>query len=612
MPANRTVVPGGQPAAGGGGGSHDTPESLLDIINPMHPWLSRLILILLLLSLRAGAAADDVPGPEGLVVSASRPASEVGAAVLAEGGNAVDAAVATGFALAVTYPAAGNIGGGGFMVVRLPDGSATSFDFRETAPATARPDMFLDDRAEIDTGRIEAGYLAVGVPGTVRGLALAHARLGRLPWRDLVEPAARLARDGFPISPTLAAALNRELAGPMQPFPGSLAAYGKPDGSPWQAGDRLVLTDLAATLEAIAADGPDAFYTGRTARLLAEAMAANGGLITRADLAAYTARERPPVSGRFLGHEVISMGPPSSGGTALLQMLGMFEALGLERLPADSAEAIHLTTEIRRRAYLDRARYLGDPDFVAVPVDRLLARPYLERLAAGIDREGATDSRQLAGDLVGHPGDESDQTTHYSIIDAAGMAVATTVTLEGSYGSHVVAPGTGFLLNNEMGDFNRKPGQTTLDGNIGTPPNQIAPAKRMLSSMTPTIVTKDGRVVLITGSPGGRTIINTVFDVVTGVVGRGLDGRAAVDATRFHHQWLPDRLIVEGGGLPADLRRRLEALGHTVMERGSQGAAHSIWINRQTGTPLGIADHRGPDAAAAAAPLPAAVGEPSP
>ena len=577
----------------------------------MHPWLSRLLLILLVLGGRAVLALEGVPGPDGLVVSASRPASEVGGAVLAAGGNAVDAAVATGFALAVTYPAAGNIGGGGFMIVRLPDGSATSFDFRETAPAAARPDMFLDDRGEIDPDRIEAGYLAVGVPGTVRGLALAHARLGRLPWRDLVEPAARLARDGFPISPTLAAALNRELAGPMQPFPGSLTAYGKPDGLPWLAGDQLVLADLAATLEAIAADGPDAFYTGRIAGLLAEAMAAHGGLITLADLAGYAARERPPVRGRFLGHEVISMGPPSSGGTALLQMLGMFEALGLERLAADSGEAIHLTTEIRRRAYLDRAKFLGDPDFVTVPGDQLLSRPYLKHLAAGIDRERATDSRQLAGDLVGPPCDESDETTHYSIVDAAGMAVATTVTLEGSYGSHVVAPGTGFLLNNEMGDFNRKPGQTTLSGEIGTLPNQIAPAKRMLSSMTPTIVTKDGRVVLVTGSPGGRTIINTVFDVITGVVARGLDGSAAVAAPRFHHQWLPDRLIVERGGLAPDVRRQLEALGHAVIERGSQGAAHSIWLDPQTGTPLGIADQRGPDAAAAAAPLPAVIGESS-
>jgi gamma-glutamyltranspeptidase/glutathione hydrolase len=580
------------------------------IINAMHRWHSRLLLIAVLLGGRSAAAGDGVPGPEGLVVSASQPASEVGAAVLAAGGNAVDAAVATGFALAVTYPAAGNIGGGGFMIVRQPDGTATSFDFRETAPAAARPEMFLDDAGEIDVGRIESGYLAVGVPGTVRGLALAHARLGRLPWRDLVTPAARLARDGFAVSPTLAAALNRELAGPMRPFPGSLAAYGKPDGSPWQAGDRLVLADLATALEAIATRGPDAFYTGRIAGLLADAMAANGGLITRDDLAAYAATERPPLRGRFFGHGVISMGPPSSGGTALLEMLGMAEALGLERLDPASVEAIHLATEIRRRAYLDRARFLGDPDFVAVPVARLTSRAHAEQLAATIDRERATPSLDLAGDLVRPAPPESAETTHYSIVDGEGMAVATTVTLEASYGSHVVAPGTGFLLNNEMGDFNRKPGHTAVSGDIGTPPNRIAPGKRMLSSMTPTIVTKDGRVVLVTGSPGGRTIINTVFDVVTGVVAHGLDGRAAVDAPRFHHQWLPDRLLVERGGLEADVRRELEARGHTVIERGSQGSAQSIWIDPQSGDPLGIADHRGPDAAAAAAPLPAAVGEP--
>ena len=557
------------------------------------------VFAVILLAGRPGLPGDVVPGPDGVVVSASRPASEVGAAILDAGGNAVDAAVATGFALAVTYPAAGNIGGGGFMVVRLPDGTATSFDFRETAPAAARPDMFLDDSGAIDTRRIEAGYLAVGVPGTVRGLALAHARLGRLAWQRLVEPAARLARDGFPISGALAAALNLELTGPMRPFPGSLAAYGKPDGTPWQAGDRLVLPDLAETLSAIATDGPDAFYTGRIAGLIADAMAAHGGLMTEADLAGYTARERPPVTGTFLGHDVISMGPPSAGGTVLLAMLGMAEALGLEQLPRLSPEAIHLATEIRRRAYLDRARFLGDPDFGAVPAARLASPAHARSLAATIDRRRATPSLELDRDLVVTPDSESPETTHYSVVDAAGLAVATTYTLEGSFGSHVVVPGTGFLLNNEMGDFNRKPGTTTLRGDIGTPPNVIAPGKRMLSSMTPTIVAKDGRLVLVTGSPGGRTITNTVFDVVTGIVALGLDGRSAVDATRFHHQWLPDRLVVEFGGIDSDTRKALAALGHEVVERPPQGSAQSIWFEPGTGKAIGIADHRSPDAAAA-------------
>jgi gamma-glutamyltranspeptidase / glutathione hydrolase len=557
-----------------------------------------------------GFGGEVVPGPAGVVVAASRPASEVGAAVLDQGGNGVDAAVATGFALAVTYPAAGNIGGGGFMVVRRPDGTATSFDFRETAPAAARPDMFLDEDGDVDRRLIEAGYLAVGVPGTVRGFALAHARLGRLPWRQLVEPAVRLARVGFAISESLAAALNRELAGPMRPFPGSLAAYGKPDGSLWRAGDRLVLPDLAETLSAIATAGPDAFYTGPIADRIASAMEAHGGLVTRTDLTAYAAKERPPLTGRFLGHEVISMGPPSSGGVALLEMLGMFEALGIEKLDPLSPIAIHLITEIRRRAYLDRARFLGDPDFVPVPVDRLTSPAHVQALAATIDHRQATPSLELGGDLVAASAWESPQTTHYSVVDGDGLAVATTTTLEASFGSHLVVPGTGFLLNNEMGDFNRRPGTTTLTGDIGTPANQIAPGKRMLSSMTPTIVTKGGGLVLVTGSPGGRTIINTVFDVVTGVVARGRDGRAAVDAPRFHHQWLPDRLLAEAGAVSEETRRALETLGHTVGGGGEQGSAQSIWVDPRTGVPAGIPDRRSPDAAAV--PARTAAAEPAP
>jgi gamma-glutamyltranspeptidase / glutathione hydrolase len=555
---------------------------------------------MILLGGSPGFGGDAVPGPEGVVVSASQPASQIGAAILGRGGNAVDAAVATGFALAVTFPAAGNLGGGGFMVVRMADGTATTFDFRETAPAAARPEMFLDATGRIDTRRIESGYLSVGTPGSVRGLALAHERLGRLAWREVVEPAARLAREGFAISPTLAAELNQELSGPMKPFPGSCATYGKPDGSSWEAGDRLVLPDLADTLGGIAARGPDAFYTGRIAGLVADAMAAHGGLITREDLNAYAAQERPPVIGLFLGHEVISMGPPSSGGIALLEMLGMFEALGLEGLPRRAPKTIHLTTEIRRRAFLDRARHLGDPDFTRVPAALLTSPEHARGLAAAIDHGRASSSLTLGGDLILARDGESTETTHYSVVDAEGMAVATTTTLEGAFGSHLVVPGTGFLLNNEMGDFNRKPGNTTDRGDIGTDANLIAPGKRMLSSMTPTIVSRDGQLLLVTGSPGGRTIINTVFDLVTGFVADGLDGRTAVDAPRFHHQWLPDRLVIEKGGVTIETRQALEAMGHDVVEGRPQGSAHSIWVDPATKTPIGIPDHRGRDAAAAA------------
>ncbi|MEX0688678.1 MAG: gamma-glutamyltransferase [Pirellulales bacterium] len=516
---------------------------------------------------QAGAA---VPAPAGVVVSASQPASEAGAAVLARGGNAVDAAVATGFALAVTYPAAGNIGGGGFMVVRLPDGKATTFDFRETAPAAARPDMFLDAEGRIDSSRIMTGYLAVGVPGTVRGFALAHARFGRLPWREVVEPAVQLAREGFTISATLATELNDQLAGPMQAFPGSLTAFGKPGGGAWQAGDRLCQADLAATLEAIADRGANEFYVGRVAGLVADAMAANGGLITREDLTRYLARERPPLEGTAFGHEIIAMGPPSSGGVALLQLLVMAEEAGLAGRPRLDAATIHVATELRRRAYLDRARFLGDPDFVEVPVARLVSREHARELVATIDPARATPSVELGGDLL-TVADEPAQTTHYSVVDQAGMAVATT---------------------------------TTPTGDIGTPANLIVPGKRMLSSMTPTILCRDGRLVLVTGSPGGRTIINTVFDVVMGLVAHGADAPAAVAAPRFHHQWLPDRLTVEAHALPAETREQLEQLGHQVVERSAtQGSAQSIWIDAAA-VPQGIADPRDPDAAAVAAPQP--------
>ena len=554
---------------------------------------------------RSGVTA--VAGSSGVVVCASRPASEVGAAVLGAGGNAVDAAVATGLALAVTYPAAGNIGGGGFMVVRLPDGTATSFDFRETAPAAARPDMFLDAEGRIDVGRIKAGYLAVGVPGTVSGFTLAHSRFGRLPWRDVVEPAVRLARDGFELSATLAGELNKQLAGPMQPFPGSIAAFGKPGGGCWQAGDRLRQTDLAATLEAIAVGGKAGFYEGRVAGLVADAMAAHGGLVTREDLAGYRAKERLPLEGTAFGHQIISMGPPSSGGVALLEMLGMAEAAEIAGRSRLAADTIHLVTEIRRRAYLDRARFLGDPDFTDVPVARLVSAAHARELVATIDPRRATPSVELGADLV-TPASESDQTTHYSVVDDAGMAVATTTTLEASYGSRVVAPGTGFLLNNEMGDFNRSPGRTTPTGDIGTPANLIAPGKRMTSSMTPTILCRDGRLVLVTGSPGGRTIINTVFDVVMSVVAHGADAAAAVAAPRFHHQWLPDQLTVEAGGVSAETKQQLERLGQRVVERSSpQGSAQTIWIDA-AGVPHGIADLRDPDAAAVPATQPPSAG----
>jgi len=564
------------------------------------PGLFAVLLIPLGLGARQASPDLGVASTTGLVVSASDLAADVGAGTLAAGGNAVDAAVATAFAMAVTHPTAGNLGGGGFMIVRTPDGRATTFDYREQAPGRSTPTMYLGPDGNIDRSLTAAGYLAPGVPGTVRGMALAHGRFGRLPWRDVVMPAAELARNGFRMSASLARSLNGELRR-MQPFPASVAAYGKPGGGEWAAGDTIVLGDLARSLTAIATDGPDVFYTGWIADRIAADMAEHGGLITKADLAAYEARERAPVTGTFLGYEIVSMPPPSSGGTALIEMLNMLEALGIEETTRGTAIAQHLVTEAMRRAYLDRARFLGDPDFVDVPVARLTSKPHARDLVTSISRDQASSSVELGRDIVTAGPPEPDETTHFSVLDRDGMAVSNTYTLEGGYGSHVVVAGTGFLLNNEMGDFNKKPGTTNLTGDIGTPANLIAPGKRMLSSMTPTMVARDGRLVLVTGSPGGRTIINTVLNVVLNVTAWNMTGREAVDAARSHHQWLPDRLSIEEGGIADDELAALVAKGHDVRVQGRQGSAQSIWIHPTTGQAYGVADRRDATAKASAA-----------
>jgi gamma-glutamyltranspeptidase/glutathione hydrolase len=551
--------------------------------------------------LLAGQADIGVASKTGLVVSSSDIASDAGAAMLGRGGSAVDAAVATAFALAVTHPTAGNIGGGGFMIVRTPDGRATTFDYREKAPGKATETMYLDADGNINRSATATGYLAPGVPGTVRGLALAHRRFGTLPWRDVVMPAVELAEKGFVMSASLARSLNGELK-PMKPYPASVAAYGKPGGGQWTEGDRLVLADLGRTLRAIATDGPDAFYTGWIADRIAEDMAANGGLITKADLAAYEAKERAPVTGTFLGYEVISMPPPSSGGVALVEMLNMLEALEIQKQPRASAEAVHLVAEAMRRAYLDRARFLGDPDFADVPVAKLTSKDHARALIKTIDTARASSSVELGKDIVTVPqAGEADETTHFSVIDRTGMAVSNTYTLEGGYGSHVVVTGAGFLLNNEMGDFNKKPGTTNLTGDIGTPANLIVPGKRMLSSMTPTMLARDGKVALITGSPGGRTIINTVLNIVLNVAAWEMNGRDAIDAARSHHQWLPDRLVLEDGRLPDEAVAKLRAMGHQSTRTSRQGSAQSIWVDPKTGTPYGIADRRDATAKASSA-----------
>lgn len=546
------------------------------------------------------AVADKgVASTTGLVVSVQAIASDVGASILHQGGNAVDAAVATAFALAVTHPSAGNIGGGGFMVVRKASGEAAIFDFRERAPLKATRDMYVDANGKISRSLTAAGYLAPGVPGTVRGMELAHKKLGKLPWKDVVMPAVKLAEDGFPLSEALARSLNRELEGGMKAFPASMQAYGKPGGGRWAAGDRIVLKDLGKTLRAIATDGADVFYKGWIADSIAEDMKANHGLISKEDLAAYEAKQRAPVTGKFRGYDIVSMPPPSSGGVGLIEMLNILENFDLKKNGRMAPETLHIMIEAMRRAYLDRARFLADPDFVKIPVERLTSKEYAKTLASQIDLNKASSSITLGKDIVTlQPVAESDETTQFSVLDKDGMAVSQTFTLEGGFGSKVVVKGAGFLLNNEMGDFNKKAGETNELGDIGTTPNLIEPGKRMLSSMTPTMVTRNGKLVLITGSPGGRTIINTVLSIVLGVTEFGMDGRQAVDSVRMHHQWLPDNTTFEESSLDASTLARLKEMGHDIRQRGRQGDGHSIYIDLKTGIAYGVNDTRSPDSKA--------------
>ena len=545
-----------------------------------------LALLPLLFGLASAAEPPDrgtVEAKHGMVVCVSPPAADVGVEVLKRGGTAVDAAVAVAFAEAVTWPEAGNIGGGGFMMVAPPGGEPTCFEYRETAPAAAPRDLFAD-------GKVTArDHRAAGVPGTVRGLALAHKKFGKLPWKDVVTPAAKLAEEGFAVNAVLARGLNKVVGDPKTTNAEFKRVYGKAGGSEkWQAGDRLVLKDLGRTLRLVAENGPDAFYTGELAGLLEAEMTAGGGFITKADLAAYRANERKPVRTTYRGFDVYGAPPPSSGGVGLTEMLNVLENFDLKRHERWSPAVSHLMIEAMRRAYCDRARYLGDPAFTTVP-DFLTSKEYAKKLAAGIDLTKPTPSESLAPELKLDT--ESGSTTHFSIIDKDGMAVSNTYTLENGYGNRVVVRGAGYILNNEMTDFNLRPGFTSKDGRIGTKPNQIEPGKRMLSSMSPTLVLKDGKPHLVTGSPGGRTIINTVLCVVVNTLDFDMPVRQAVDAPRLHHQWFPDAARFEGAKEHPDLVAKLKAMGHTVTEH-RQGDAHSIRIDPKTGAYTGAADRR--------------------
>jgi gamma-glutamyltranspeptidase/glutathione hydrolase len=549
--------------------------------------------IAVLASLTVQAGSAPARAKLGMVITQSNIASQVGFTVIKEGGNAIDAAVATAFALAVTHPTAGNIGGGGFLVYRPAKGEPMSFDFREMAPARSSPEMWLTD-GKYDFDKHHNSHLSVGVPGTVAGLYLAWKEQGSKPWKDLMAPAIALARDGFEISHGLA----RSLANMIPEFkkhPASLAQFSK-NGQPYQAGELLKQPDLARTLQRIADQGPAGFYEGETADLLEREMRANGGIITKADLKAYQAKKRGVITGTYRGYEVIGMPPPSSGGIAVVEILNMLEGYDVKSLGYGSAQSLHYLAEAMRRAFADRARYLGDPDFVGdIPIPMLVSKDYAASLRRTIDPNKASKSQ--VGSFTWPT--ESPETTHLSIVDAQRNAVSMTYTLEYGYGSRIVVPGAGFLLNNEMGDFNAAPDLTDDRGLIGTTPNLARPGKRMLSSMSPTILARDGQLFMVTGSPGGRTIINTVVMTIVNVVDFGMNAQEAVDAGRIHHQWLPDRLSVERYGFSADTLKMLQAMGHTVAEGGGQGAAQVIVLNQKENLLEGGVDRRPPDGGAA-------------
>lgn len=542
-------------------------------------------------------ALVDGPGPQqatnGMVASVNAIASRVGAEVLRAGGNAVDAAVAAGFALAAVHPSAGNIGGGGFMVIRFPDGRTTALDFREKAPLAAHAEMFLDENGEYSSQIHHNSYLAVGVPGTVAGFAMAHELYGSGQWARLVDPAIQLAGDGFELSEALSGSMGRALRS-MERYPASVAKFSK-DGEPYGVGEVWQQPDLARTLERIRDQGRDGFYLGETAQLIAEEMERGGGMITEEDLARYQPQERTPIHGTFRGYDIISMPPPSSGGTGLVEMLNILEGFDLAAMGHNSAPYVHHLAEAMRRAFRDRARYLADSDFADPPLEKLTSKSYAESLRAEINPERASASAPSDITLP----EESLETTHYSVVDADGMAVSVTYTLEAGYGSKIVVPGGGFLLNNEMGDFNGAPGLTNDRGLIGTEPNLARPEQRMLSSMTPTILAKDGKLVAVVGSPGGRTIINSVLQVVLNVTEFGMDIHEAVSAKRFHHQWLPDAIRIEAEGVTPEAFAGLEGMGHPVSMSGSQGSTPSIFMDPETGELTGAPDPRDRDGGAA-------------
>lgn len=544
------------------------------------------------------ASRPAVEASRGMVVSANARATEIGRRVLEAGGNAIDAAVAVGYALAVVDPCCGNIGGGGFLTARLADGREIFLDFRETAPAAASRDMYLDETGAVIKGESLTGWRASGVPGTVAGLDHALSRWGTKSRREVMAPAIALARDGFVLERPDTDILERGTSR-LSKDPEAARLFLTPEGRAHAPGDRLTQPDLARTLETIADTGPDAFYRGEIAAKVEAAMKARRGTLTAADFAAYRVNETAPVSCAYRGHRLISAPPPSSGGTTICLILGVLEGFDLKAMGWHSAAAVAAQVEAMRHAYLDRNTLLGDPAFVKVPLDRLLSKDYAAAIRARILADGRVESKSLAPGVAPH---EKLETTHYSVVDASGNAVAVTYTINGLFGAAVVAPGTGFLLNDEMDDFTVKPGVANLFGLVQGAANAIEPGKRPLSSMSPTIVTKDGRVFLVLGSPGGSRIISIVAETIINIVDFGMKPQEAVDAPRIHHQWLPDEVYFEPFGLSADTRAILTAKGYVLKEQSPWGAAELIEVAQPSASSAGPASS-GNDSASSGAVL---------
>ena len=553
-------------------------------------------LLIVTLNVPLTVGREPVRARHGMVASTNELASRVGVEIMKRGGNAVDAAIAVGFALAVTHPAAGNLGGGGFMMIRLKDGRTTAIDYREMAPGAAHRDVYLDKNGNLIEGEGGSlvGYRAAGVPGTVRGMELALKKYGsgKLTWAQLVEPARQLAGRGFTVTHSLERSLygNREY---LEKYAETKRIYLK-GGQFYKEGELFRQPELAATFARLQRFGPKEFYEGETARLIVADIKRNNGLMTMEDLRGYVAKERTPLRGNYRGYEIISMPPPSSGGAVLIQMLNILEGFDLQKLEASSSDRYHLMAEAMRRAFADRAEYMGDTDFVKVPVPGLIDKGYAAGLRATINTERASTSTEVrAGRPAGY---ESDETTHFTIVDAEGNAVSNTYTLNNSYGSAAVAKGTGILLNDEMDDFAAKPGTPNLYGLIQGERNAVAPKKRPLSAMTPTIVLrKDGSLWFTAGSPGGPTIINTVLCIITNVIDYEMNIQQAIDFPRIHHQWLPDELVGEPFGLSGDTQKALTARGHNLAKLRYLGDAEGIMIEEKTGVRLGATDPRRSD-----------------